>query len=454
MFTVAQCLERISNLVAEAEGIQALCQAENREPKADESARLDAILGKGNEAGEIAKAKEEHVRAEKLEKFKSECLNRNNAGNRTPDEGQASNKKTIVVPLAAQRHGKLKAFKGQDAQRNAYAFGQWFLGMMGNEKSKSWATDHGYEFRNAMTEGLDSKGGFLVPEEFDNMIVDLRNDYGVARREFRVVPMGSDTKTWPRRTGGMTAYFPGEAGTITASDKTLDNIRLTAKKIAALGRFSSELNEDAVVSIGDDLASEIAYAFANKEDECAFNGTGASTYGGIVGIKNAIAAGSVKTAATGNTGFETLDLEDFEGMVAKMPSYGFRNGGPKWYIHRSGWAVSMLRLAAAAGGNTVREIGSGASEAQFLGYPVVFVEVMNNTLGAQTSTSGLCYFANLSLGTLFGDRRGVSLAQSQDVYFTTDELAIRGTQRFDINVHDIGTASAAGCIIGLTTPGS
>ena len=41
---------------------------------------------------------------------------------------------------------------------------------------------------------------------------------------------------------------------------------MVAKKLAALTLWSSELNEDAMISIGDDLAGEIAYAFSQKED--------------------------------------------------------------------------------------------------------------------------------------------------------------------------------------------
>jgi HK97 family phage major capsid protein len=50
-------------------------------------------------------------------------------------------------------------------------------------------------------------------------------------------------------------------------------VRLTAKKIGVLTKYTRELNEDAVINIGDDLAGEIAYAFGAFEDDCGFNGT-------------------------------------------------------------------------------------------------------------------------------------------------------------------------------------
>lgn len=456
MRNLLQVRQEIIDKTAEAEAIQAVCTTENRQPTNDEAARIDAILGVDNKGGELQELRKEEDRLQKLEAAKALVLNRNNAGMNTPSPKDGGSGKTVIVPISCLRPSKFKAFKNpndrQENEAKAYSFGKFFLAALGVDSAKEWCREHGIELRNAMTEGFDSKGGYLVPTEFENTIIDLRNEYGVARQNVQVVPMGSDTKTQPRRTGGLTAYALGEAATITASDKTLDKVELIARKWGVLSRWSSELNEDATVSIGDDLASEIAYAFANKEDECLFNGDGTSTYNGIVGLKNALLAGCKYTAATGNTAFSTLDLEDFEGMVAKAASYTFR-GMPKWYIHRSGWATSMLRLAAAAGGNTKSDIQGGYSP-QFLGYDVVFVEVMNNTLSAQTSTDGLCYFGNLPLGVMLGDRRGIAIAQSTDVYFTSDELAIRGTERFDMNVHDKGTASVAGCVVMLSTPGS
>jgi HK97 family phage major capsid protein len=449
MKTVAELKEKRAELLAEVEAIATVAKSENREPSAEESQRIDAVLGAGNVAGEVANLTNQIARAEKIEAAKRELLNSSNIGGPAPSELGAN----WAIPKSARRVAKLRSFAGKDAERTAYAFGQWFLGALGNEKSREWSKDHGYEFRNAMTEGFDSKGGYLVPEEFDASIVDLRNEYGVARRELEVVPMMSDTKVVPRRSAGLTAYPVGEASTITASDKTGDNIRLVAKKWGVIARYSSELAEDAVISIADDLASEIAYAFAYAEDNSAFNGDGTSTYSGNVGFKNALLAGSKVTAATGNTSFGELDLADFHAMTAKAANWAWRAGGPKWYISRAGYAASMERLQIAAGGNVVADVANGGVP-RFLGYPVVFCDIMNTTLGAQTSTDGLAYFGNARLAAKLGDRRGMALAQSTDVYFTTDEIAIRGTERFDIVVHDIGTASVSGSMIMLSTPGS
>jgi hypothetical protein len=55
---------------------------------------------------------------------------------------------------------------------------------------------------------------------------------------------------------------------------------------------------------------------------------------------------------------------------------------------------------------------------------------------------------------MLGDRRQLTLALSSDYKFAEDQLAIRGTQRVDINIHDVGSSAAAGPIVALTMKAS
>jgi HK97 family phage major capsid protein len=364
----------------------------------------------------------------------------------------------IAIPAQCRfRYSHLKAFSGPDADKKAYMAGRFYMAILWNDHdSKQWCHDNGIDtrYKAVLKEATNELGGVLVPEEVEQTIIDLREQFGVFRREARDEPMVSDTKVIPRRTGGVTAYFGDEAPAsgMTETDKSWDHVRLTAKKLYVLTRYSTEVGEDAIISIGDDLTNEIAYAFASKEDDCGFLGDGTSTYGGITGLINAIAAGSKVTAASGNTAFSTLDLTDFEDMVGKLPTYA--EGNAKWYISKAGYAASMMRLIDAAGGNTIATLQNGANMREFLGYPVVIAQKMNNTLTAQTSTDGLCYFGDLRQAAAFGNRRGMSILMSEHRYMEFDEIGIRGTERFDLNVHETGTASAAGAIIMLSTPSS
>lgn len=456
--------EQRAELLDQAQAVNDLCAQESREPNETETTLLADIMGTDGKPGRVDALAKQIEQAERIENMAAELRTQRSGVAPQRADGpdtrhQASDDRTRIyaVPASVRVHGPLRAFRGPvaEAKTRAYAFGQWFLAALhGNERALQYCRDNGIPLvRDSMSEGTNSVGGFTVPDAFEQTIVDLRAEHGVFRREAQVVPMASDTQTQPKRAGGITAYFVNENSDITESDKSWTNVGLTAKKLGALIKYSSELNEDSVVSMADDLAFEIAWAFAKKEDECGFLGDGTSTYGGMTGVKNALQAGSEVTAAAGNTAFSTLDMDDFLKMIGAVQSYAVSGGNAKWFIHRAGWASSMLRLQEAAGGNTTREI-AGAVQPLFIGYPVVFVECMNSILTAQISTEGLCFFGDLRLAAVLGSRRGVTIATSADRYFEADQLAIKGTERFAITVHETGDASNSGAIVQLNTPGA
>ena len=190
----------------------------------------------------------------------------------------------------------------------------------------------------------------------------------------------------------------------------------------------------------------MALQIANKEDECAFNGDGTSTYGGIVGLKNALAAGATYTFGTGEDIFADLTIESFANAVGKLPRFpGIR---PAWYVHSAGYFASMARLAVKAGGNTVANIEGGVSQLQFMGYPVVFTQVLSSALTSTASTI-FGYFGDLSMAAAMGSRTGIEIVSDVSRYFEYDQIAIRATTRFDVVVHEVGTASACGPVVAL-----
>jgi len=349
--------------------------------------------------------------------------------------------------------GSLKNFKDDsngDAVDKALRFGHWLMASRGNRKSLNFCDTHGIEVK-AHTEGVNSAGGFLVPDEFETELISLREQFGVFRRNARVRPMSSDTLRVPRRSATLSANFVGEATAGTESTMTFEGVTLVAKKLMVLTTVSNELNEDAFVNLADDVAGEIAYALAKKEDECGFNGDGTSAFGGINGAVTQIEAGTTAVMYHDSalaSGLGDLTLDNIGAFMGLLPAYA-DTPNAKFYMHKAVWHGGFEAALTTAGGTTAREIKDGyAGQPTLFGYPVEFTQVMRSAYSANKIGA---LFGDLSLAASFGDRRQTTVQVSDSALnaFEQDELAIRGTERFDINVHDVGDSSESGPVVGL-----
>lgn len=145
--------------------------------------------------------------------------------------------------------------------------------------------------------------------------------------------------------------------------------------------------------------------------------------------------------ATGRTTFGALTLADFEAVVGKAKMWA--GSKPKRYISQRGWANSMQRLLDAAGGNTLVSLAMGA-EKHFPRLPSCHQPSFAKCIDGHHRNSCLLLWR-----PEFGSRRGFNVKVDPSFYFSQDALAVRATQRYDINIHDIGDATNAGGIVKL-----
>lgn len=363
---------------------------------------------------------------------------------------------------------QMKAFKSEvfgspvEAEDAAYRSGMWCRAVIyGDQKAAQWCAEndvpihdgvsYGAEQQRSQNESMNTAGGYLVFPELSTAIIDLRETYGTARRFINVKQMASDTMYIPRRTGGITAYFATEETAFTESSKTWGQVRLQAQALGALTRISRELEQDAVISVADDIASEMAYGLAVKEDATLWNGDGTSSYGGIIGIRTKFAAGvssiiGAVDAASGNDTFAEYTLADFEKVIGTLPKYAEPNA--RWYGHRFGWANSILRLAAAGGGNTIQTLSDGKPQQAWFGYPFETDQTLPSA-AIDLSDTAVFLFGDLNAAVTMGERKGLTIDVTRDRYWELRQIGIMGWERIDINVHDIGDTVNAGPLVAL-----
>ncbi len=433
--------EKRADVIGKAEAITAKAEVEKRLVlTADERSAHDSHLAE-------IKTLDKEILAE-VEIVNAKAATAQPIEQRTEERPAFSSARSVISPV--------KNIKGEKAAERAYRSGHFFLStIMGNEKSTQWCRENGMLVQRALSEGVNSAGGYLVPEEMQAEIIVLRNDYGLARRDLKVVPMGRDTITTPKLVSGLTMYYTGEGVAATASQPVFSNVRLTAKKASTLTLISSELDEDSIISIGDLLVGEIAYAFASGEDAALFSGDGTSTYGGITGLRKIFAdgvgtlAGAVD-AASGHDTMAEMDATDLARAMGALPQYVYVRGNPKWYCSQTMWANVFERLIGASGGVT-KDQASGRTIREYNGYPVEITPAMLAPATPTTDASdvAMILFGDLNMSASMGDRRGMTISRSTEYKFAEDQIAIKGTERFDINVHNTGDTSNAGSIVAL-----
>ncbi len=440
LYNSAAVREEIAAAQAEIDTIIAFVESEERDFTAEEKATIDGLVDKiGDEAKDDKPATgltAELDKSLRYEQMKARIA-ADKGGIRQSSQPEPEKPKSPAIPRARCR---LRAFKSNE---DAYRSGQWFKAQVtGDEGARRFLTDYGTDevnIRNVQTTKVDPDGGFITPDPLSNAVLDAMDIFGAALALARRVPMTSMSLKLPRRDGGLTVYYPGEAVAITASDKSWTHTNLTAQPRGVLTKVSMQLNDAAIINVMDDLAMEIGRALGIKMDQELILGDGTSTYGGTQGLPS---ASNISNNATGNL-FSEAVLADFSAVVGALPQKFHANAS--WLMSRAGYAESAERLAYAAGGNTTDNIASGegrgsasVSGRTFLGYPVVFSDQMP----AEANSAAAAYFADFNYGVVIGEFGNVQIATSEHRYFEEGNLAIRGIYNYDLVLTDFSSTGA------------
>lgn len=299
-------------------------------------------------------------------------------------------------------------------------------------------------------EYINSSGGALVPDEYMAQLIYLTEQKGAARKLANVVRMNSDVGVFKRKTGIAAMTPVGEAAAITAADNSYDNVELVARKWGVLMRFSRELMEDSSLNLADDAASSIAESQAAAEDNAYFLGDGSATYNGVLGLKTGLRSGAyVSATGSGWSAMVPSDFTNLLGVVENVVSGRLKWAGSRQFFYQV-FAKNTVGVATYTGGNTTDNIAAGMDMSRgYLGVPYVEAEQMPITTAGSELPS--VYLGDFVGHSMLGDRRMLEIVSSDQRYFDTDEIAIRGTSRFAINIHGDGKTGTYGGIVAATS---
>ncbi len=209
-------------------------------------------------------------------------------------------------------------------------------------KAKQYSTDYkGYlrnaEITDALKVGKDSEGGYLVPDEMEDGLVEALEQNDVIRKLSTVV----NTKG-PRKVNtyvkGPAGYWVDEGGPITFSDAEFYQVVLDAHKCGAMMGVTEELLEDSGFDIEKYIIKQLGESVGEIEEEAFVNGNGISKPRGFlldaeVGFETAELNGDalvmLQSSIAGKFGKNAVWVmsEEAEREIRKIKSYG---GRPLW----------------------------------------------------------------------------------------------------------------------------
>lgn len=291
-----------------------------------------------------------------------------------------------------------------------------------------------------------------LPTVYVPQVIELVWKYGQARQFATVYPLGAGTVKLPRLKAGEDdfAYLGvGTAGmsqTVNEKTVTAELVTFTANKLGGLIRIPTEIEEDTFIPLGQFLARYIARQLAKLEDKTLFLGDGTGTYANQTGVGPycVTATDYLQQLATGKTKPTDATINDFRALRA-MVNAAVLVDDPAYYMHPS--MEALLVTFNTIGQPLIYRPATGGQPATLDGFPIRWVGVMQAYSTKAAASKFLAIFGALNFWYL-GERGAPRIEVSREVYFATDELAMRALERIDVE------AMAVDAVATLETAGS
>ena len=273
------------------------------------------------------------------------------------------------------------------------------------------------EILNALQEGTDSEGGYLVPDEFERILVQKLTSANVLRPLCHVIQTSFGDRKIPVVASKGTADWVDEEGTYPLSDDTFSQVVLGAYKLATMIKVSEELLSDSVFDIEGYVSDQFGKRIGDKEEDAFLTGNGVSKPIGILHTTGGAEVGVTTAGAAAITGDELIDLV---------------------YSLRAPYRKSAVFVLNDTTVKLLRKLKDG--DGQYLWRPGITENAPDTILGHRIVTSE--FMPGVSAGNksiAFGDfsyywiadRQGRTFKRLNELYATTGQIGFLASQRLD-----------------------
>lgn len=133
---------------------------------------------------------------------------------------------------------------------------------------------------NVLQEGVDSDGGYLVPEEYDSRLIQVLEEENIIRNLATKIQTSGDRKI---NIAGSTpaAAWIDEGAELSFGNATFKQMLLDAHKLHVAIKVTEELLYDSAFNLENYITEQFGKALANAEEDAFLNGDGQNKPTGI-----------------------------------------------------------------------------------------------------------------------------------------------------------------------------
>ena len=323
---------------------------------------------------------------------------------------EAELEKPIAKPLTGKPMNGSAADEDEETGVKAKAYKKSFWNAMRQKNIRP-------EVLNALQEGTDSEGGYLVPDEFEHTLVEALEEENIFRKLAHIINTASGDRKIPVVATKGTASWVDEEGQIPESDDSFAQVSIGAYKLATMIKVSEELLNDSVFNLEQYIAREFARRIGAKEEEAFFIGDGSGKPTGILANNGGGEVGVTAASAAAITLDEIMDL---------------------FYSLKSPYRRNAVFIMNDSTVKAIRKLKD--NNGQYLWQPSVTAGTPDTILNRPVRTSA--YMPAIAAGAktiVFGDfsyywvadRQGRVFKRLNELYAATGQVGFMATQRVD-----------------------
>ena len=270
-----------------------------------------------------------------------------------------------------------------------------------------------YDVKNTLSIGVDTEGGYLVPDEYEQRLIDALQEQNFFRQLATVITTSSGDRNIPVVSGHGEAAWMDENGLYQDSDDKFSLVTLGAYKLGTAIKVSDELLNDSVFDLEGYIATEFTRRIGTKEEEAFLVGDGTKKPTGVFQS----AENSVTTAGANISFDDVMDLYH----SLRIP---YRKNAV-WLLNDT--TVKALRKVKDGNGNYIWQPSVQAGEPDMILNRPYFTSSFVPDL---TAGNKVMAFGDFSYYWI-ADRQGRSFNCLNELYAANGQVGFLASQRVD-----------------------